>query len=26
MLSFAGVSDVEIKRGFAYDNSDFPSY
>ncbi len=26
MLSFAGISDVEIKRGFAYDNGDFPNY
>lgn len=26
MLSFAGVSDVEVKRGFAYDNQDFPNF
>jgi len=26
MLSFAWIEDVEIKRGFAYDNRDFPNY
>ncbi len=26
MLSFAQIQDVEIKRGFAYDNQDFPDF
>lgn len=26
MLSFAWVSDVEIKRGYAYDSNDFPNF
>ena len=26
MLSFAWISDVEIKRWFAYDNTDFPNF
>lgn len=26
MLSFAGIDDVEIKTGFAFDNKDFPTF
>ncbi|MDP5039038.1 MAG: hypothetical protein NWP80_01165, partial [Candidatus Gracilibacteria bacterium] len=26
MLSFAGIQDVEVKRGFAFDSQDFPNY